>query len=59
MEKITLTYNFDYEDQGETRQIVMNKQAEDGIHDYEVCELFMDFMRSVGYSEENVEKFFQ
>ena len=38
---------------------LVRKKDENGIHDYDVCEMFLDFMRSVGFSEENVYKYFQ
>ena len=46
METIKLTYNFDGPSIGETKNITLTKTDEHGIHDYEVCELFMDFMKS-------------
>lgn len=59
METIKLTYNFDGSSIGETKNITLTKTDEHGIHDYEVCELFMDFMKSAGYSEENIIKWFK
>ena len=56
MENIEFRYCF--KDGDEAKEINVGKKAEDGLHDYEVCEMFLDFMRSVGFSEENVFKYF-
>jgi hypothetical protein len=34
-------------------------QADGGLHDYEICEMFVDFMRSAGFSEDNIVKYFR
>ena len=57
MECIEMKYCFN--DNGEVKEIKLCKKNEDGLHDYEVCEMFEDFMRSVGFSEENIVKYFQ
>ena len=57
MENIEFRYCF--KNDGEIKEINVGKKAEDGLHDYEVCEMFLDFMRSVGFSEENIYKYFQ
>lgn len=57
METIELKYTF--KDNGEEKELNLCKKDENGIHDYDVCEMFLDFMRSVGFSEENVYKYFQ
>lgn len=57
METIELRYTF--KDDGEAKELNLCKKDENGIHDYDVCEMFLDFMRSVGFSEENVYKYFQ
>ena len=53
MERIELNYVF-RDESGEEKMITQSKRDENGIHDYDVCEMFLDFMRSVGFSEENV-----
>ena len=58
MERIELNYVFRDED-NEEKMITQSKRNENGLQDYEVCEMFLDFMRSVGFSEENVYKYFQ
>ena len=57
METITFNYNFQTDD-GETKEVHMRKEVPMGIHDYDVCEMFLDFMKSVGFSEENIFKYF-
>lgn len=60
MERISFTYSFTDED-GEEHMISASKRDKnnEGIRDYEVCEMFEDFMRAVGFSENNVLKYFQ
>ena len=58
MERIEFNYVFTDKD-GEEKMVTTSKRNEGGIHDYEVCEIFLDFMRSVGYAEENIFKYFQ
>ena len=57
MERIEFNYVF-REDDKEEKMITISKREEDGIHDYDVCEMFLDFMRSVGFSEENITNYF-
>jgi len=56
MENIEFKYRF--KDEDEIDEIRVNKKM-DVIHDYDLCEMFMDFVRSIGYSEENVLKYFR
>ena len=57
MERIEL--NYCYRDENDEEKIVtLSKRKEDGLHDYDVCEMFVDFMNSVGFSEENVFRYF-
>jgi len=57
METIKFTYAFD--DGGNDEKTVLLKKAdENGIHDYDICEMFLDFMTSVGFSEDNVYRYF-
>ena len=58
MEHIEFRYNFKDKD-NEMKEIRVAKKAEDGLHDYEVCDIFMDFMRSVGFSEANILRYFR
>ena len=57
MEGIEFRYCF--KDGDEVKEVNACKKAENGLHDYEVCEIFLDFMRSVGFSEENIFKYFK
>ena len=57
MEGIEFRYCF--KDGDEVKEVNACKKAENGLHDHEVCEIFLDFMRSVGFSDENIFKYFQ
>lgn len=58
MEKIHFSYSF--KDEGHSERVVdLGRSEEDGIYCDDVCELFLDFMKSVGYSEENIYEFFR
>ena len=57
MEKIKMIYEFDVD--GHKQTVEISHESEDSIHDYEACELFEDFVRAVGYSSENINKYFE
>lgn len=58
MERIE--FNYSYRDEnGEEKMVTTSKRNEDGLHDYDICEMFVDFMNSVGFSESNVFRYFQ
>lgn len=57
MERIEFNYVF-RDGTDEEKIISTSKCDEDGLHDCDICEIFLDFMRSVGFSEENVLKYF-
>ena len=57
MEYIEFKYGFK-DGESESKEIKVCKKDEEGLHDYDVCEIFLDFMRSVGFSEDNVFKYF-
>lgn len=59
MEKVTLIYEFNDENNLKRVEAMKNDKEDSGLHDYEVCEMFMDFMRSVGFSEQNVIDYFR
>ncbi len=56
METIEMKYTCEFD--GETRKIKAVKYNEDGLHDTDICEMFMDFMQSVGFSEQNIWNYF-
>ena len=58
MERIEFNYVFRDED-NEEKMVTASKREECGLHDYDVCELFLDFIRSVGFSESNVINYFK
>ena len=57
-EQIKFMYTFTDKDSGKTHEVVSTAEK-DAILDSEVCEMFVDFMRSVGYSEENIWNYFK
>ena len=61
MERIKMVYTFDDDSTEitEERHIEMKQEAAEGLRDYNICELFVDFMRACGFSEENVWKYFR
>jgi hypothetical protein len=60
MERINFTYWFE-DDDGEEHMISCSKkdQHDEGIKDNEVCAMFAEFMRSIGFSEQNVWNYFR
>ena len=58
MEHVEFRYCFK-DTNDERKEVCISKKDEDGLHDYDICEMFLDFMRSVGFSEENIFKYFQ
>ena len=58
MEMIEFNYCFKDGD-NDAKQVRFEKRGENGIADYEVCTAFLEFMESVGYSIDNIYKFFQ
>lgn len=58
MERIEFTYNY-HDEKGEEKIVTVAKRNEDGLQDYDICEMFVDFMNSVGFSEDNIFRYFQ
>lgn len=62
MERIEFRYNrhdeFDSSDEGQEITFIIKDKDNVGIHDYDVCGKFVDFMRAVGYSERSVIDYF-
>lgn len=58
MERIEFNYSY-HDDNGEEKLVSASKRDENGLHDCDICEMFVDFMRSVGFSEENIFRYFQ
>ena len=58
MERIEISYQFNDHDDGEEKMVCASKRSEDSLRDTEICEMFLDFMKSVGFSEENITKYF-
>lgn len=62
MERIKFIYERDdeFKEDTETIDICMElkDKDEEGLRDYDVCEMFDRFMSAIGFSEENVWKYF-
>ena len=58
MERIEFSYVFRDGDEDE-KMVTATKRNEDGLCATDVCEMFLDFMNSVGFSEKNVFDFFR
>lgn len=61
MEKIKFIYEFsdpENKEMTDVKKIVTYRESESGLFDPDVCEMFMDFMKSVGYSEDNIFSYF-
>jgi len=54
----SIEFRYCYNEDNEVKTVAVNKNDVEGLHDYEVCELFLEFMNSVGFSEENVYNYF-
>ncbi len=59
MERIQFSYEFHNNDQdGDDIKEVFRTIKKDGLSCTEVCEAFVDFMTSAGYTEENIVDYF-
>lgn len=58
MERIEFSYVFRDGDEDE-KMVTTTKRNEDGLCATDVCEMFLDFMKSVGFSEKNIFDFFR
>ena len=60
METVEFKYCFkDDDDDNDSKQVCVMKRNENGVLDEDICEMFLDFMSSAGYSLENVFNFFR
>lgn len=61
MERVKFVFEFDDVDDNRTDNKLIEReiQVEGGLKDYEICEAFLDFMNSAGYSEENIWNYFK
>ena len=57
MEHVEFSYCFNDQDDGTKHEVRSSKQKE-CISADELCEMFVDFMVSAGYSEENIWDYF-
>ena len=61
MEKIQFSYTYDEGDGSEVRQINFQKAdtKDCGLRATDICQMFLDFMISAGFSENNVFDYFK
>ena len=58
VEYVEFSYYFSDKDDG-TEHMVKNSKRRDCITASELCEMFVDFMTSAGYSEQNIWDYFK
>lgn len=60
MERIEFSYHFDDANYPDEKCVVLSKRDKhgEGLQDYDICEMFLDFMRAAGFSEKNIFKYF-
>ena len=56
-EEVRFTYNFHDEDDGSYHSVT-NSKCKECISANELCEMFVDFMESAGYSTQNIYDYF-
>jgi hypothetical protein len=61
MEKITMIYEFNEDEGTDMKRVEMMRADQDdcGLRCGDVCEMFTDFMDSVGFSENSVWSYFK
>ena len=57
-ERVRFSYTFRDEDDGMIHKVVSLKEK-DSVTAPEICEMFLDFMKAAGYSEENILEYFK
>lgn len=57
MEVVEFSYLFDYE--GDSKRVVIKKEDKDGLNGTDLCDAFVDFMTSAGFSEQNIYDYFK
>lgn len=58
MEKIKMTYIYDYKEEDGNMKIEMQTGSKAGLNSSEVCELFETFMKAIGFDFEEIAKYF-
>lgn len=56
MEVVEFSYMFDDEDSGDSMKVVIKKENADASG---LCQAFLDFMTSIGFSEQNIYNYFK
>ena len=57
-ERVRFSYTFKDEDDGMIHKVISLKEK-DSVTASEICEMFLDFMKAAGYSEENIFEYFK
>lgn len=57
MEVVEFSYLFD--DEGDSKRVVIKKEDKDGLNGADLCDAFVDFMTSAGFSEQNIYDYFK
>lgn len=58
MEKVHFVYDFNYDGNRKSVSWTAEDKADEGLNCSKVCEAFLDFMRSIGFSEDNIFSYF-
>jgi hypothetical protein len=61
MERIKFDYHFEDQDHGAEHDVTSYKYDKNdcGLQCYDICEMFVDFMTSAGFSEQNIWDYFR
>lgn len=57
MEVVEFSYLFD--EDGDSKRVVIKKEDKDGLNGNDLCDAFVDFMTSAGFSEQNIYDYFK
>lgn len=58
-ERVVMRYQFINEETGEVEKDVKLRLSEGMLKTCDLCEMFVDFMTSAGYAEENIYEYFK
>lgn len=59
MEEIKFSFKFDGEGMMMDKKVIVECKNEDGLSVPDVCEAFVEFMESAGFSVDNIYEYFQ
>lgn len=58
MESIEFVYSFTNEDKPDDLKRVIIRKSDEGLCATDICDAFVDFMTSAGFSEQNIYDYF-